>query len=329
MIRERGNGVQVAFSNLLSAYLAVGTDEVRRNEVVVRLKKRLEPSDMADFNFEDRDLSKEDSIDETLSSLNTLPFGSDFRLVVLRGCDHLSKDFSEPLIDYLAAPSPTTICLLIADSLAKSTRLYKAVAAIGPKAVIDCSTAKPWKLGPVVSAMAGKRGLTIDAAAAKELVERVGDNTRMLDNELARIASQTGSIHIDYAAVDSIVSRTVGIKPWDVIDALCARDAKTSFDLFSRMPEKDYVWFFSMLVPRIRELLVAKSLASRGQSSLLAKKLKCPDWKVKNHARWAHNFSERELLDLLDSACDVELALKGSADAKVALTLYLGQFVSK
>ena len=78
-------------ATLLPGYLIVGPDEVKRDTAVARLRKRLEASGMADFNFDRRDMTKEQDPDEVLASLNTLPMGADFRLVVLDGCDRLPK----------------------------------------------------------------------------------------------------------------------------------------------------------------------------------------------------------------------------------------------
>lgn len=74
---------------------------------------------------------------------------------------------SEPLVEYLASPSPTTVCLVIADSLAKNTRLYKAIAKIDKKAVIDCFGTKRWELPRRVQQMATQHGKSITTAAAR------------------------------------------------------------------------------------------------------------------------------------------------------------------
>ena len=68
--------------------------------------------------------------------------GAEFRLVILEGCDRLSKDVSEPLIEYLNNSSPTTVCMVVAERLAKNTRLYKAISKIGAGAILDCSPIK-------------------------------------------------------------------------------------------------------------------------------------------------------------------------------------------
>ena len=117
-------------TGLLPAYLIVGTDGVKRDHAVSRMKARLEKSGMVEFNLDERDMTKDPDIESIIGSLNTFPMGSEFRLVILDGCSKLAKAVSESLVDYLASPSPTTVCLIIADSLAKNTRLYKAIAKI-------------------------------------------------------------------------------------------------------------------------------------------------------------------------------------------------------
>lgn len=148
-------------TGLLPAYLIVGTDGVKRDHAVSRMKARLEKTGMVEFNLDERDMTKDPDIESIIGSLNTFPMGSEFRLVILDGCSKLAKAISEPLVEYLASPSPTTVCLIIADSLAKNTRLYKAIAKIDKKAVIDCSSTKRWELPRRVQQMATQHGKSI------------------------------------------------------------------------------------------------------------------------------------------------------------------------
>ena len=159
-------------TGLLPAYLIVGTDGVKRDHAVSRMKARLEKSGMVEFNLDERDMTKDPDIESIIGSLNTFPMGSEFRLVILDGCSKLAKAVSEPLVEYLASPNPTTVCLIIADSLAKNTRLYKAIAKIDKKAVIDCSGTKRWELPRRVQQMATQHSKSISTAAAEELVSR-------------------------------------------------------------------------------------------------------------------------------------------------------------
>lgn len=312
----------MASAKLLPAYLLVGPDEVKRDAAIDRLVSRLEASGMATFNLDDRDMTKPQEPDEIIASLCTFPMGSDFRLVILRSCDHLVKAMSEALVSYLAAPSPDTVCLIVADALARNTRLYKAVAKIDAKAVIDCSAKKRWELPAYVQGMASRHGVSISSAAAEELVARAGESTRMLDTQLKKLAAMTGSSSIELADVERYVVRTAEIKPWDFLDAVSARDVARALELYRLLPPKSEVRLLSLLLTRVRELIVAKALDERGQARELASTLGVKDWQVKNHVRWSRLFSMDELVDALHSAVETECALKGSRDSEIAFTTW-------
>lgn len=312
----------MASAKLLPAYLLVGPDEVKRDAAIDRLVSRLEASGMATFNLDDRDMTKPQEPDEIIASLCTFPMGSDFRLVILRSCDHLVKAMSDTLVSYLAAPSPDTVCLIVADALARNTRLYKAVAKIDAKAVIDCSAKKRWELPAYVQGMARRHGVSISSAAAEELVARAGESTRMLDTQLKKLAAMTGSSSIELADVERYVVRTAEIKPWDFLDAVSARDVARALELYRLLPPKSEVRLLSLLLTRVRELIVAKALDERGQARELASTLGVKDWQVKNHVRWSRLFSTDELVDALRSAVETECALKGSRDSEIAFTTW-------
>ena len=319
----------MAENALLPAYLIVGVDEFKRTSAVSRMRARLEKTGMAAFNLDERDMTKDPQVDDIIASLNTFPMGADFRLVILENCDKLPKAVSEPLVDYLANPSPTTVCLLVATSLAKNTRLYKAVAKVGAKAVVDCTPKKAWELPKQVVAMARAHGKTMGLPAAEALVSRAGENTRMLDNELKKLAAMLPAPEITLADVEAHVMRTAEVKPWDFLNAVSARDMTRSLELLALQPDRSEVRLWSLLVTRIRELIVAKALDARGAGRELAATLGVQSWQVKNHLSWARKYRMDELVDALSGAVEVELALKGSRDGALALRLWVIDLIKR
>ena len=314
---------------LLPAYLIVGADEYKRENAVKRMKARLEASGMADFNYDERDLSHDPDMDDIIASLYTYPLGADFRLVILRNCGRLPKAVSEPLVAYLENPAPTTVCLLVAESLAKNTRLYKAVAAIGPKAVVDCTPKKSWELPDYVMKMARGHGIELTRPAAEELVARTGEDTRALDNELKRLAAQTEGGTIEREDVERIVARTAEAKPWGFLDAVCERDMVRALEQLSLQPKGSEVRLWTLLIGRIRELIYTKALDARGEGGDLAQTLGLQAWQVKKHHAWARNYTMDELVDALSGAAEVEGDLKGSRDSELAFRMWVIGIIQK
>lgn len=307
---------QQASGGLLPAYLIVGSDELKAREVVSRLRKRLEPGFEA-FNLDERVASSDLEPQDLLASLNTLPFGSGFRLVLVSSADHLPKAVSEALVSYLADPNPGTVLCLVAEKLAKTTRLYKAVAKVGERSVIDCAPAKRWDLPKRVLRMAQVRGMRMDGEAANELVARVGESTTLLDQQVGTLSELCrGAGVITRADVERYVTRIAEVKPWDFLDAVCARDARRTLELYNLMQSPSEIALVSMLVGRLRELVCAQSLAARGQGQTLASTLGKQPWQVKNHARWASRFAAGELATSLAACAACDRALKSGSNAR-------------
>ena len=300
---------------LLPAYLVTGADELKRETTVRRLHQRI--SQLGDLPFNYDHFTHENATGTAIvTACNTLPFASEARLVQVDDADKLKKADSEAIVEYLSAPSETTVLCLVAEGLAKNTRLYKAVAKIGPKAVIDCAPVRRKDLPALVRNMALSHGIAMTDSAANALVDLIGEDTVSLDTELQKLAlAHRGSDPVNDNEVNALVSRTAEVKPWEFVDAFSSRNIQKCMLLKSKMPGAKPLSLLAMCVNRIRELIAAKTFAKRGKPAALAKHLGLPDWRVKNHALWARSFSEEELVCALVRARDAERAIKTGADA--------------
>ncbi len=104
---------------------------------------------------------------------------------------------------------------------------------------------------------------------------------------------------------------------------------RRTLELFNLMPAKSYVWTYTLLCGRIRELIVAKALDARGQGRELAATLKLQSWQGQESPDLGTSLSMAELVAALEGAVDVELALKGSADSQTALLLWITNILRK
>ncbi|MCI8468924.1 MAG: DNA polymerase III subunit delta [Eggerthellaceae bacterium] len=308
-----------AKDTLLPAYLVVGEDALKRQAVLARLRARI--AALGDLEFNSDDLDGETAVGaDIVTSCNTMPFASDARLVYVRNADRLRKADSDALVDYLTSPSPTTVLALEAEKLAKNTRLYKAVAAVGKTAVIDCAPPKRYELPRQVRAMAVTHGVTFTDGAAAKLVDLVGEDTVRLDAEIRKIAlAHRGTGAVTDAEVSELTARTAEVKPWELTDALAARDLRRCLEVLGQVDASPHA-LIAMCVSRVRELMCAQSMAARGGGApAVARALKLPDWRVKNHLSWARRYTAAELRRALATARDAEQAMKSGADEDAAL----------
>ena len=218
-----------------------------------RLRERL--SKMGDLSFNsDVFEGAEFTGDDVVNACNTIPFASDVRLVEVRGVDNLKKADSEPIVAYLDVPCESTVLALVAEKLAKNTRLYKAVAKHGKTAVIDCAPPKARDLPKLVRSMAVGHGVTFSEGAAATLVSLIGENTVHLDAEIKKIAlAHTGTAAVGEQEVLQLVSRTAEAKPWDFVNAFAARDTARCLLLLQRMRSVSPHALMPMCTARLRE----------------------------------------------------------------------------
>ena len=314
---------------LLHVYLAVGEDALKRRTVLERLRKRAAEYGDLDFNHDVFDGEKATG-SEIAVACNTLPFASELRLVEVANAEKLAKQDSEVLCAYLAAPNASTVLALSAEKLAKNTRLYKAVAAVGKTAVIDCSSMKTYELVHAVRAMAVGHGFAMTDGAAKKLVELVGEDTIRIDSELRKLAAaHIGPDPANEREVESLVVRSTEAKPYELVNAFSARDARECRRLLSKMESTSPYSLVGMCARRLRELVCAKSLDARGEGSRLASTLGLRDWQVKNHLRWARGFTEEELRRAFSTLRDCERSMKSGADPDAAFHDWLFATISR
>ncbi len=326
MSRMEQNSTQSA---LLPVYLVVGEDALKRETVVKRLHFRLAALGDLSFNSDEFDGEQASGAD-IVAACNTVPFASPVRLVEVRAADKLRKADADELVAYLDSPNETTVLALVAEKLAKNTRLYKAVAKHGKTAVIDCAPLKRFELPKMVRSLAVGHGVTLTEGAAAKLVELVGEDTVRLDGEVKKIAlAHRGTDAVNEHEIVGMVGRTAEVKPWEFVDAFSARDVRKCLLYLGRMASVSPFALLARCTTRLRELVCARAMIARGNPKAIAAALKMPEWKCKNHAAWARGFSEEELRGAIVSARDVEQAMKSGADPNDAFLGWVLQVTAR
>jgi DNA polymerase-3 subunit delta len=309
---------------LLALYLLNGDDSLKQEKLLERLRGRI--ADEGDLAMNSQTLSAKDIPDAAwlLSTLNTVPFGSAARLVVIKDADALPKALQEALVGYAADPAPSTVLALVAKKLSAKTRLYKAVVSYDRQSLVDCSPKKAYELPALIRNMARGEGIDITVGAANLLVERIGASTVALDTEVRKLAALTkakGSSRIEEGDVAGNVARLVEPKPWDLTNALALRDASLCLRLAGRMGSASAIGLFTQCVAKLREVLTAMTLKRRGLP--VAASMGKQEWQLREVMKATERYRADELVALLRDAPEVEMRMKSGADADQLLRLWL------
>ena len=303
---------------LLPAYLVVGENQLKRETAVSRLRKRVDEG-FAAFNVDERTAGADMSPTDIAISLNTLPVGSGFRLVLIHDAERLPKAVSESIISYLSNPNPDCVLCLVATKLAKNTRLYKAVAKLGKSSVIDCTPIKGYKLPGHLAQHAKSLGLQLDTSAAQELISRVGENMVLLDQQLKTLAELCAPrTRITRADIESYVARTAEVKPFEFVDKLTEGDITRALELYRHMVKPSHHALLALITRRVRDLMCIRSMNDRGQSNKVLAELGRPEWQMRSALRAANRFSASDLAVCLRACATCERELKTGVEEQTA-----------
>ncbi len=212
-----------------------GDEPFLRRQALLRLRQAVLGGDEADFSlstFEGRSVELADVLEE----LATLAmFGGGQRLVVVDEADEFVTRYRAELEDYVARPARGGVLVLDLKSFPGNTRLYKAVAAGG--LVIDCSAPTSARLARWLGAWAKQtHKVQLPQAAAEMLVEMVGPELGLLDQELAKLAlSAEGDRKVTPEMVGRLVGSWRAKTAWVMLDAALDGDVRGAMSQLDRL----------------------------------------------------------------------------------------------
>ncbi|HWB12951.1 MAG TPA: DNA polymerase III subunit delta [Pirellulales bacterium] len=152
-------------------------------------------------------------------------FGGGQRLVVVDDADDFVSENRAHLEDYAARPSRTGTLVLVVESWPGNTRLAKHTAAHG--LAVECKSPPEAKLIKWLGTLARERhGARLEHDAAELLVEIIGPELGLIDQELAKLAAAAGGAAIGAQLAQQLVGGWRAKTAWDMLDA--AVEGRTS-----------------------------------------------------------------------------------------------------
>jgi DNA polymerase-3 subunit delta len=217
-------------------YLIGGDDRPKVLRAVRRLVDRIERDGGT---VERYDAAEEDVPPAAaVAACNAMGLFSSSRLVLVEGVEGWKTDpVRDELEPYLANAAPDTVLALVSGpSLRKDSRLRKCVPA---SAHLFYEVPTGSKLVVHVNEQARRLGVRLEPDAARRLVALVGERPEQLEAELEKLACWAAGEAVDEAAVDALVFAfdDRDAPPWDLLDALSARDRTLVFRELQRLYE--------------------------------------------------------------------------------------------
>ena len=323
--RFTGASVSQDVTDLKTVYLIYGTQQLRLEQALERLRNRLSAVADLDFNLQ---TFRGDSAraEDIIAACNTMPFMSDRRLVIVRDTERLSKADLDALTAYVRDPAETTTLVLVAEKIDRRLALYSAVDKLG--GVAEYKAPKKSEYPAAVLEMFSARGRSAGRDAAESLVKAVGHDLARLSIEVDKVVAFAGEQRtLSRNDVEEVMSTTASTSIFEYLDALGSRDARSCLRHTNELLAQGETTnrLHAMAVTRLRDLITAQTLASRGQgsSAALASALRRQEWQVRDYARQSGRFAPGELVDALRQAAAADAEMKTSRDSRLVLERWL------
>ncbi|MCA9038016.1 MAG: DNA polymerase III subunit delta [Planctomycetaceae bacterium] len=157
---------------------------------------------------------------DVVTELKTVSMFGDQRIVLIEDADEFVSNHRAALEKYVAHPSRSSLLILDVKSWQKTTKLYKAVAAVG--LALECGQLKGAALISWLQRLAkDEHGKVLEKDAASLMIQLAGDSMGLLQQEVAKVAALVGET--EQMNTDD-VSRVVGgwrlETTWVMLDAV-------------------------------------------------------------------------------------------------------------
>jgi len=310
-IRQFNNGT------IKPLYLFQGQESFLIEEAIEYVKQHLIQSETVDFNYS-KFSGKDVQIGDVLDQAQTVPFLSNWRLIILTNVHEIAIPNQKQMIPYLSNPSPTTCLVMTVEKLDSRTKFAQALKQ-------HAQIVQFWKLydndiPQWISTRTKRYGHTIPLQAAAYLADLVGNDLRQLDNELKKIIAYSDTEEISIDVVQQVVGDIREHNIFELVDAVSEANLIEALRILNQLLiEGEPPLKILMMVTRQFRLLWKVKAHLVEKRSLTAKQLAgkvgIPYRTAAHLQKQARRFSQVQIKQGFRRLCKVDRALKTSTNS--------------
>ncbi len=275
-------------------YLIQGEDILLYDKALSMIKKACK-LELEEFNFLKFD---EDTFnaDTFIDTLQTLPIGSEKKLVLLKNVTKFNEDFKKKLNEYLKSPLLST-CLVIFDFNNKFDFI------ISEK--VSAKRLDEKSLEEIVVSELEESGKEIKKEALNLLLSYCCDYYSLIKNELEKLKSCNFDV-IGVKQIEDMVTRETEWTVFELTEALSKKDASKAISLLNLMNKDTKT--FTLILNHFRRLFFVA--ISKENDLELSKLLQVKEYAVTKARQLARNFSKIQLKNIYELLDNVDLYIK-------------------
>ena len=315
-------------------YLIYGEDSLSADEALASLRTAPGHDELSDINTTTLNGASV-SYAELEAAWSAVPFMTDTRTVIVRGLlarmergrgggsarsQAIAGEWAD-IGERLAYMPESTELIFVDAAVSRDNPLLRALRPL--------ADAREFRL-PSVREMpgwarerAGKIGASIEPAAISALVEAIGNDTRLVDMELQKLALYRSDGVIRKQDVEAMVSYVREANIFAAVDAALEGRVGFALRLVHQLLEagRPPTYVIAMIARQVRFLILAKDLKARGmRQDEIGRRLSIRGYPLTKTMQQEGRFSAERLAEIHRRLIEADLSIKtGAADEHMAL----------
>ena len=302
-----------------TAYLIHGDDHGRIGERRANLRRKAEQEAGAQgVEAFAADAATPQSV---AASLVAMTFSIGHRFLIVDGAERWKDaDVKQHLAPALKAMDPDTTVAFFGRDEGRAKTPAALVDAVGKAGgvVAEEAMVKAKELPRWVVDEAARLGLTLDGAAARVLVDAVGERQQRLLRELEKLALEHGpGARLGEEEVSAVAAPSAERQVWGLVDAVVARQHRQATRAYLELCEQgeSLARLVPLIARRLREVLEVAVRLEAGESPAQVKaQIRASPWQADKRIKEARATDPDALRLAMESLAGLELASRGMTD---------------
>lgn len=302
-------------------YFFTGEDEFKKSLSVNKLKSKLSlPPDSLDINIY---YGKDINMTDVISSLDTPPFLSRKRLVIIKEAEKLSEADKNKLIPYFKKGARTSICIIETKKNLNVNDRFNA-AAKKYASIIDFPMLEAEKIPAWIRKEFQLRGKIVEPAAIEFLAENSNNQLAVIRQHIDMLTAYAGKRkNITQADVKNLIGESAQLSVFKLVDEISQKRQRLAFEtlLLLLQAGKDAHEILGLVAWHMRRLGKAKTLLAKEglRKEQLSQRLKISYYSAQKLIHQAQQFTLDEIKKAQELLLDMDMRLKKSVTAPEAL----------
>lgn len=306
--------------------LIYGEDVVSAEEALTEITRNTGPDDLRDINYTSF-LAGELTPEQLSGAVFTIPFMSDFRVVVVKGLltmferagrsSRSAQSNRNPLgqwadlPDELSSIPPTTNLTFMDGALSRSNPMLRKLSPLSEAR--EFSLPRERDMPGWIMGRAKTIGVDLERHASATLAEAIGRQPRLIDTELRKLALYADGKAIVEDDVRQMVAYVREANIFQAVDAVIDGRTGAALRLITRIMDdgSPAAYILTMLARQARLLLMAKDMSTRGvPKEDIGRRLRLSGWVLNKTIQQERRMTQEYLAYFHERLIETDLALK-------------------